>query len=317
MGRCVKDFSDFSKYFVWLCVILSLEYLYRFVSRVASIDIQSAYDAGGIHLISAIGAVIALRGRGLFLFSTSFIKRFVVFLIIVVAFSFSFSRTAIGMLVILIIVSFGVLDSFKRIAIGAVISLFLLTSAWVFLPEYDSQDLGFLAKLGNSFSEISFVDEGDSAEMLKNWRGFEAYNAQLAFDSASILEQILGRGAGSTVDLGLYIGMGEGMFFRYLPLLHNGYYHVLGKYGLLGLIFYVMFLLKLVNAKSFRSSRQSEEGVFVIRLVAGVGCVFVYTSLVVSGIFNKSLLDGVLIFVGAMYGWRSTSSVVGTQNRLQ
>jgi hypothetical protein len=105
------------------------------------------------------------------------------------------------------------------------------------------------------------------------------------------------------VDLGFSVEMSKDMNYQYLPILHNGYMHILTKYGLIGLGPYVLFLWRVIHKNS--NIAIAFSFLRVEWLILGIGYILVYTTLVISGIFNKSGLDSILILLGFAYGTTS------------
>jgi hypothetical protein len=169
------------------------------------------------------------------------------------------------------------------------------------LPTVEAGDISFAGKIGNSLSELAFTDDTDTTAMLINWRGFEAYRAFVGFINSNPLQQLFGRGFGATVDLGEYIQMSEEMSYQFIPVLHNGYLHVLVKYGLVGIFFFLVFLRRVSG--QIHGTFKDKEQLMTRRMLIGLSIVLAYTSLVISGPFNKSNVDPILIMLGVFYGY--------------
>jgi O-antigen ligase len=95
--------------------------------------------------------------------------------------------------------------------------------------------------------------------------------------------------------------MSEDMVLRYLPLLHNGYSQVIAKYGVVGLLLYVLFILGVVRGSN--GWETTSRGNLLSDMRVGVGIIIAFTSLDITGLFNKSALDGICILLGAIYGY--------------
>jgi O-antigen ligase len=222
---------------------------------------------------------------------------------VVAAFALSFSRTSIGSLFILICAGAGLFNNMKKFSGYLLLVVLLVLVIAPLLPIYDVHEMTFLGKVQNSFSEISFTDDSDMTKAIANWRGFEAFRAYVGFINASLPQQIIGRGWGATVDLGLAVQMSEDMNFQYLPILHNGYMHILTKYGLLGVFLYFVFLWRVTIGS--RKYFIKKNNLTYAWLISGIGLVLAYTSLVITGILNKSGLDATLIILGLLFSYAS------------
>lgn len=290
--------------FVLINIAVAGWYVCNFVINGGDVSLEAAYAAGSIPVSVGLAVPVLLLYRGEF-FSSSYFRLFAI-IIIFCAILLTQSRTLIGCLLACFFISFGVADKITRIIIFTIAVAFASFAITAFLPEYDSGDISFFGKLSNSLNEISFEDGAAAEDMVKNWRGFESLQAQKSFNDANIFEKIVGRGMGATVDLGFYVEMGSEMVYRYLPMLHNGYYHVLVKYGILGLLMYLLIIIKIYN----QGLKSMKMDLRISRLYICCAFVIMYTTLVVTGLLNKSGLDVLLIFLGII------SSTKATQNNL-
>lgn len=296
-------------YFIWSCFFICIVYLFRFFTVSDEVAMDAAYSAGLFPSFCCVGLALAIKGRGVYGFESSRLVRYMVIAVMVTALVFSFSRTLQGVFVIFLFALFGFFDSLKRLAICVGLLALLGGVLSYALPEYNANDPGFLGKIKNSFTEVSFVQSYSDQEIATNWRGFEASKAQNQFESVSTLEKVFGQGLGATVDLGFYVYMGEGLTYRYLPILHNGYYHILTKYGVLGLLLYALFVMNLVSARSFfiLGVPDIQDSTVARRLIIGLGVTLVFTTLTITGALNKVALDGLLFLMGAVYALHMSS----------
>jgi O-antigen ligase len=92
-----------------------------------------------------------------------------------------------------------------------------------------------------------------------------------------------GYGFGSLVDLKFVAPLNDkGM--RYIPILHNGYFYILFKTGLLGLFVYFGFLI-LLYLQAYKKVLDTD--LMAIRyFISAIGLYFVFTSLIITGIYN-------------------------------
>ncbi|AOE83160.1 O-antigen ligase family protein [Pseudomonas sp. TCU-HL1] len=299
----IKNTQELIKTFIWTCFIVCSFYLINYFVAFNDSAMQAAYDSGSIPMFCCIGFGLAICGQGNYRFDTSKPLKYIALAVMGAAFLLSFSRSLQGTFLIFLLSLAGLFDSTKKTAV----SLMLLTMASItiysILPEYNQNDVSFLGKIKNSISEVSFTKSYDEQEITTNWRGFEASQAQKQFESASTFEKLFGRGLGATVDLGFYVHMGEGLTYRHLPILHNAYYQVLTKFGLLGLFFYALFILGpiLFGSTTKNKKPESAEAINIRRASIGLAISLAYTSVTITGAFNKSLVDGLLFISGALY----------------
>lgn len=210
----------------------------------------------------------------------------------------SASRTTIISAAVMVIAGIGLFASWRRVVIAIALGSAAMYLIYLLLPTYSGGDLTLAVKFQRSLQEIFLTDSVDPQEMVLNWRGFEAYNAQLLFDKSSIIQKIFGNGFGTSVDLGIEIFNEDGGLTRFQPILHNGYYYILIKYGIAGIITYGGALLwyAMIGCRSQDALTQED------RLLRGViGMVF-FATLVVTGLYNKNALQDTTILLGWLIG---------------
>ena len=299
IARKITDTKRFFNLFVRLSFLMALIYLVNIFRGADDIGIETVSGIGGLSLISALAVPLLLFRKTGFVFKGTPVFKALIVSTVTASFALSFSRTSIGCFLILIFAGAGLFDNIKKSLVYVGLAAILVILIAPMLPNLDGQ-ITFLGKLKNSFNEIALTTGADASEMLTNWRGFEAYRAYMAFINSSIPQQLVGRGWGATVDLGFGVQMSESLYYRYLPILHNGYMQILTKYGLLGVFLYFVFLWR-VTIGSRKYFIKNNNAIYA-RFITGLGLVLVYTSLVITGILNKGNLDGVLILVGLLFG---------------
>ena len=115
-----------------------------------------------------------------------------------------------------------------------------------------------------------------------NWRGIETYRALVTFSTGNLKQQILGQGFGSLIDLGFDIPI-NGVVYRKIPILHNGYAYILVKTGLLGILFYLFFYYRLLNLAIRNNNSSNQEEVLLSRLLLGLTLSLIISMFVVGG----------------------------------
>lgn len=218
--------------------------------------------------------------------------------ILAVAVLSSDSRVAILSALTMVIAWLGFLANTRKALIGVLVAIAAGALAWQFLPEYNGGPLTVAVKFRRSLEEVLLTDGFDPTQMLLNWRGFEAYNAQLMFDSASLGRKLFGHGLGATVDLGMAIDIGGDEPFRFLPILHNGFYNVLIKYGIFGVVIYTFAVLRLALMGMAGGGR----GLLEDRILRGMVVVVLLSTAVITGLYNKSVLHGVELIIAWAIG---------------
>jgi hypothetical protein len=193
----------------------------------------------------------------------------------------------------------GLFSRTRRALLGGGVVALLLILLWQVLPEYSGGELTVAVKLRRSLEEVLLTDNFDTTQMILNWRGFEAYNAQIMFDQASTLRQLLGNGLGATVDLGQEVVLSDEVSFRFLPILHNGYYYILIKYGVIGVLIYSIAVLRFGLLGKLASDNLSVED----RLLRGTIVLILLATAVITGLYNKAELNGLALLTAWLIGF--------------
>lgn len=303
IGCCVKNINSIFLGVIGYSVVIVSVYLYNLLLMGGLSDYSSAYDAGRIEIMVAMSLPLLIcRDLGL----KGAVKNFIAVLLFI-GIVFSYSRTLIGCTLVLVFALVGAFSSWSKViklVAGAIVFalVVVLVRQMIFFDAVSVESEGFLGKVFNSFSEVAFVDQSDYESIMKNWRGFEAFNANEKFWSNSLFSQFFGNGFGSTVDLGIDIEFEDRVNMRYISHLHNGYYYVVLKFGLFGLLVYLLAISNII--KEFSFDGLISECVFLKNFAIGLALVFIYTTLVITGVYNKSSLDPYVIVLGVMFGWR-------------
>lgn len=187
----------------------------------------------------SLGAFLALTGNpnGEKRFYGKIVDR-VMSAAIIIGFVLSFSRTSLAILAILLVTQIQRAPKklFKVVGVLAA----SLAVAYAIAPDLFNT---YIEKIGSSFTEISSgVERWNSTDIVHNWRGYEKYCAQRNFEEDfTLLQQIFGKGFGAGVDVYGYSFLVTGE--ETLAKLHNGYYTMLIKGGIVGYLLQILFLL--------------------------------------------------------------------------
>ena len=233
----------------------------------------------------------------------------VILIVLSISFVLYFSRTMFVLFFIVTLACCGYLRISKKaikylfcfiLAVGS----FYLYLANVEIDRNSNSSIDkFLYKLKIAPSEIfkpaSSIDVNNHAELWDHWRAYEAKMAVDQLTSKGIISFIFGAGNGELIDLGFNAPLSddsEGL--RYISYIHNGYIFILFKSGLLGLILFIYFLYLNYNT----SKKKLKVKDFEANLLYGTTTFYLFTTLVITGIYNLSdpvsiLYGGTLYFV--------------------
>ncbi len=136
--------------------------------------------------------------------------------------------------------------------------------------------------------------------MWDHWRAYEAKRA-FALMNENPSSYVIGNGYGSLVNLKFKAPLGEnGM--KFISVLHNGYVFILYKTGLIGILFYLFFLINLYLR--VYSVNQNKQVMFFKILIATIGVYFFLTSIIITGIYIPK--DVILFILGGALSFENT-----------
>ena len=221
----------------------------------------------------------------------------------------NFSRTALLNMVICMVVIFICLVTKREISVSAfarmlvvVIILIIAGTQMVALFPDDVKD-EFGGKVENSFNEIDSENEYKNLKDVQdNWRGYEISCAQKQWKNADLPAQFFGSGNGSLVSI-KYVPHSWKETVEYqdgkpgITVLHNTYYTMLTKGGILFLLIYLWLLIQNIRVaiKLMKREEYNFEGIALL-------CIVVY--MIVDGyVIGAMMQRGEDISPYIMLGW--------------
>lgn len=155
---------------------------------------------------------------------------------------------------------------------------------------------GFLFKVKNAPEEVfkTHVNRENHRDLWDHWRGYEAYRAYALMEE-NPYSFAVGAGHGSLVNLKFYAPLSKddpkGM--RYISELHNGYMYIFYKVGAIGLIIYMIVLIKLY---SYAYKKRTLGNI----LLSAIGVIYIMSTLTITGVYNGRDII-ILILGGAIF----------------
>lgn len=224
-------------------------------------------------------------------------KIFLTKILLIISFTLYLSRTDFIVLLGFILIFFltqkniNLLKIFKAIFKVAVILIIAIQC----IPNNMKEE--FMLKSTKIFTEISSNDkDGWDFERINNdWRGYEINQTKITFSNGNLFEKIFGFGFGKNVNIDSRIYLG-GKEYTNLPILHNGYYYVLLKCGLIGVSILIFFIINLL-IKYIKKILMNKID-FEYKLLVGSGIWMLLSTYVVTGIFNISISFVYMIIIG-------------------
>ncbi len=161
----------------------------------------------------------------------------------------------------------------------------------------------FEGKVETSLTEISYENKyNSSTEAQKNWRGYEIVSAQKEWRESDLFTQIFGKGNGSLIHIKYIpykwkdtVDKEDGR--TGIPILHNTYYTMLIKGGVVYVIIFILFLLLNIRIayRLLKNEKYFFEGIILFCLIG---------YLIVDGYIVRAMMQkGEDIAPYLMIGW--------------
>ena len=261
-------------YFAYRCLISLIPILHLLIQGKDFLAILNANRPS--ELVLGIGLYMVF-----FMRQNLFTKGFNCFIKVIIFLTFALSLSRTSIVVFMILLFFSIKDRtsvFLKTIMVILIGVFCL---YEFYPELVNS---YIQKIARSSLEISNKMNWNEITITNNWRGYEIYCAQEQFKNSDTITQLIGSGYGASIDVKgyAYLVTTEDK----LPYLHNGYYNVLIRSGILGILsnmlFYVFLFIRIKKTNINKSEKD---------LLYGLVISMVVMSWVVGGIFTGGNYD--------------------------
>lgn len=271
---------DFLYNFIVLCSIVSIIKLISNITTIGSGSISGSRVDEWLISISVFLIICYYKT----IFNNHRYVGFFISLIVIIEFILGFSRTSI--IILLVLLCSRILLYPKVLA-----KVVFLVSGAVFVASFTfrKQFQELVDKFVRSLTEVSSNDIWNAEQITWNWRGFEIYCAKQKFLGGSLGNQIFGWGFGSEIDAFGYSRLVTNE--SALPYLHNGYYTMLIKGGLLGLLLLFLFYISLVVYIVKRFQDLKRLSLFVVMIIA-----MLITTYVIGGLFVSANFYWIIFF---------------------
>lgn len=216
-----------------------------------------------------------------------------------------FSRTMIVSAIILLMSIYGY-TYITRKGLKVITAVIILIGAfymYLFSVKIDRNQPGlesFLFKIKNAPSEIfkTKIDRENHKDLWDHWRGYESKRAY-ALMQENPSSFVFGNGYGSLVNLKFFAPLTENSNdkgLKFISELHNGFAYILYKIGILGLVIYLYFLIRLYKTIYDKITIYSIY-------ISAIGLVYLFTTLTITGIYNSR--DIIIFVLGALLFFES------------
>lgn len=224
------------------------------------------------------------------------IRRYLTAIFLITLFVCYLSRTHLIILLVSVLINIFTSKKvkFKHVMSLIIYTLIIIAIGITVIPENTLSQ--FIDKFANSIQEVSSnLERWNAVNINNNWRGYEVYRVKELIKESTSLEILLGFGFGKRVDLNINMYLGNQKFSS-IPILHNGYYYILLKCGLIGICIYILFILNIV----FRKYKIIYND-FESKLLSIVGVGILFATYVVTGIYTKGSIFVFCLIIGASF----------------
>lgn len=274
-----------------------VDYLKRLVLFIASasFDFNRLRSIFGLNVYD-VGFIMPIAVVGIFLYKEIYISCIIDRIILALMFGqviLSLGRIAILqpfiiLAILLLMESRGAENKrvLKRIA-GLLISMVVIFGVFFYVMPNNIKN-PLMEKVVNSFAEVDASQDISSVgQAMNNWRGYEIQSAQSQWKSNGIFSKFLGEGLGKGIEI-QYVPFNWAGFVEEneIPLLHNGFYTMFIKGGVLGLA--ALLWMFLGNAmKGFRLSKKKNPygNILIAISIAAIANTYVVRGPIQQGTF--------------------------------
>ena len=291
---------DVLKYIVYSGTIGALTYILISFFNLGFYVFLNPYEMREILPWGSITTVITLvvlffsRKSGIILVNTTY--RQLIVIVNLIGLYFTASRTYYLLFFIFIFVF--LYQNNKKIFLLFGIATALLLS-FILTSNLENKLFDKIKSVG---TETSMGDYDTQEEINTKYRGFETFMALKTYLSGSSMNLIFGHGFEKQVDLGVEVMLG-GEMRSSLPWLHNGYVYQLLKEGILGVIFFFIFFIKVSKLKT-----NNFILVFIKKIIFGSILALIVSNFVIGTFFSVEMsVLWILIglFIGHVYKEKS------------
>lgn len=231
----------------------------------------------------------------------------VIFVLIIVQISTAFGRTNIALAATIVFTSI-ILSFFsnaewrnhivRKILIWLLVAIIGVVAIETVFP--DSITSEYSEKWDKTSDEINPDQEFDSAgDAMSRWRAYEKQSARKQWGKSNLMVEIFGAGVGK----GVYVKYipytwDEEIYENSIPILHNGYYMILPKGGLFGIVCLIIFFLSGLFI-FFKKKKDRVTIKIEVVLLATIGIAMAVQSYMTSGMMAQSFSFVFGILVGS------------------
>ena len=269
------------------------------IAKSSSSDINSFRNlVGAGNIISVIGVYLCLVYKKEIGLSKG--KTNLILMICVISSVIHFSRMMLLYTGIFVLIS-GVRLINLRWLKYAVVGILCIGAVWCIFPDLTQL---YINKLLSSFTEINFkTNIWNDITIVNNWRGYEVSCAIDQFKQSPLINQLVGSGFGTTLDVKGYAYLVTNE--KRLSFLHNGYFTQLLIWGILGIVCFfvwIILILKRTSVMKFQKDKIFARSIVLIVLVANY---------FVMGPFFSATVASLFFYISMLFGLNRETAIIG------
>lgn len=293
-------------YIVYLGTISSLIYISIILYKVGFIAVVSPYEEA--RLVVGSGSPASILSLVISAFSEKYgykifrdkLQKTLFIVINIIAIYLFASRTYWVILIIFLFIF-----NIKLISKHKVLSFFFFGIGLYLALNYSARSnaeafstKSLATKMLKSLSEIRFSNYSKYSDINIHFRGYEAYRAYKTYTEGTFVNILFGHGLGKQVDLKASVYL-AGSYRRVIPYIHNGYFFVLLKEGIFGLIGLLLFLYYLLKTGIKELDQNNTQKRFICLLIIGSTITMALTNYVICSMFSIEMTI-ILITIGVL-----------------
>jgi O-antigen ligase len=307
LGTLAPSLPKMIKTMIYASILIAAKHLAPFILHpelftMPAVEVRKLVGGGHLEVALSLVFLIIYYGHWQKILRISPHIAWLAFFLCASSVVLSFSRTTV---LVCLIIFFGLKGymigkRFVKASFLAITTATLLVSITALLPEPSQEEKRtFSGKLLRSVQELSIADYSRNSDINDNFRGYESARALIAYKDGGPIGWIIGRGLGYTIDLGMYISLGGKEMLRHIPVIHNGILYILIKAGISGLglfLFSFLWLFRLGQKSAITSMNHDRK--MAAMIVQSMIITSLVTAWIVTGPFNKSLLNSMMLILG-------------------
>lgn len=309
IANAINNKENFIRTIIYLGIICALIHVFILIFLVGYKSIHQIRDYTKDNFIELFSLFFLIGYKKLFNKKFSNNNSITFFFIGLILFSniFYFSRMTI-IIAFILILSYYSLIRINKLNISILLGIILsIIGMFTILNNMHINRNGkgleaFFFKIKNSPKEMfnTKIDINNHEQLWDHWRGYEAKRS-FALMNQNPSSYIIGNGYGSLINLKILAPLSsDKKGLKYISHIHNGYVFTFYKLGTLGMIIYLLILIKIYLLGQLKNN-------FVATTISAIGIIYLLTTFTITGIFNTT--DNIMFILGGLIFYFSNQTI--------